>query len=78
MNNAAKDSSALLEDAKKRPKEIQVWLDCTDSFERERCARGRVIRELKHARFWNADGNRKSTFRVPGQWCPLDFYTNHL
>ena len=25
------------------------------------------IRELKHARFWDADGNRKRTFRVPGK-----------
>ena len=35
-------------------------------------------RELKHARFWDADGNRKRTFRVPGQWCLTDFYANHL
>ena len=36
------------------------------------------IRELKHARFWDADGNRKRTFRVPGQRFLPDFYTNHL
>ena len=28
-----------------------------------------IVKELKHARFWDADGNRKRTFRVPGQWC---------
>ena len=35
-------------------------------------------RELKHARFWDADGNRKRTFHLPGQWCLPDFCTNHL
>ena len=35
-------------------------------------------RELKHARFRDANGNRKRTFRVPGQRCLPDFYTNHL
>ena len=35
-------------------------------------------RELKHARFWDADGNRKRTFHMPGQWCLPDFCTNHL
>ena len=29
--------------------------------------------ELKHA-----DGNRKRTFCVPGQWCAPDFYSDHL
>ena len=37
----------------------------------------RTIRELKHARFWDADGNRKRTFRVPGQRCLPHFHTNH-
>ena len=32
------------------------------------------ITELKHARFWDADRNRKRTFRVPGQRCLPDFY----
>ena len=36
------------------------------------------IRELKHARFCDADGNRKRKFREPGQWCVPDFYANHL
>ena len=36
------------------------------------------IRELKHARFRDADDNRKRSFRVPGQWCLPDFYTKHL
>ena len=35
-------------------------------------------RELKHARFWEADGNRKRTFRALRQWHLPDFYTNHL
>ena len=34
-------------------------------------------RELKHARFSDANGDRKRTFRVPGQWCPPEFYNNH-
>ena len=34
--------------------------------------------ELKHARFLDADGNRKRTFCVPGQWCVPDFYSDHL
>ena len=38
----------------------------------------RANRELKHARFLDAGGNRKRAFRVPGQWCLPDFYTNHL
>ena len=38
----------------------------------------RENRELKHARFWDADGNRKRTCRVPGQWCLPDFYSNLL
>ena len=33
--------------------------------------------ELKDARFWDADGNRKRTFRVPGQWCVTYVYNNH-
>ena len=33
---------------------------------------------LKHARFLDADGNRKRTFRALGQWHLPDFYTNHL
>ena len=37
-----------------------------------------AIRELKHARFWDMDGNRKWTFHMPGQWCLPDFYNNHL
>ena len=32
-------------------------------------------REFKHARFWDADGNRKRTFRVLGPYCFPDFYT---
>ena len=35
-------------------------------------------RELKQVRFWDADGNRKRTFHVTGQWCLPDFYTNNL
>ena len=35
-------------------------------------------RELKYARFWDADGNRKRTFRVLGKYYLLDFYTTHL
>ena len=35
-------------------------------------------RELKHARFWEADGNRKRTFRVLGPYCLPDFYTTQL
>ena len=35
-------------------------------------------RELNHARFWDADGNRKRTFHMPGQWCLPNFCTNHL
>ena len=30
------------------------------------------------ARFWDADGNRKITFRVLGKYCLLDFYTTRL
>ena len=33
---------------------------------------------LKHGRFWDADGDRKRTFRMPGQWCLPDFCTNLL
>ena len=35
-------------------------------------------KELKHARFWDPDGNRKRTFHMPGQWCLPDFCTNNL
>ena len=38
----------------------------------------RENRELKHALFEDADGNRKGTFCFPRQWCLPDFYTNHL
>ena len=31
-------------------------------------------RELKHARFWDADGKRKRTFHMPGQWCLPDIF----
>ena len=37
-----------------------------------------VSRELKHARFSDADGNRKRTIRVLGPYCLPDFYTIHL
>ena len=37
-----------------------------------------IIREIKHARFWDTDGNRKRTFRVLGPYCLLDFDTTHL
>ena len=33
---------------------------------------------LKHARFWDADGNRKSAFRVLESSCLPNFYTTHL
>ena len=34
-----------------------------------------VVRELKHARFWDADGNRKRTFPVLGNyWSPRFLY----
>ena len=36
------------------------------------------VRELKHARFWDADGNRKTTFRVLGKYCLPDFYDSSL
>ena len=35
-------------------------------------------RKLKHMRFRDADGNRKRTCCVPGQWCLPHFYTNYL
>ena len=35
------------------------------------------IRELKHERFWDADGNRKRTFCVLGPYCLPDVYTSH-
>ena len=31
--------------------------------------------ELKHARFWDANGNLERTFRVLGPYCLPDFYT---
>ena len=40
--------------------------------------RADLIGELKHARFWNADGNRKRTFLVLEKYCLLDFYTTRL
>ena len=39
---------------------------------------GGVIRELKHARFRDADCNRKRTFLLPGPYCLPDFYITHL
>ena len=33
----------------------------------------KFIRELKHARFWDADGNRKRRFRLLGPYCLPDF-----
>ena len=44
--------------------------------------RGRTVlktvnRLLKHVPLWDADGNRKRTFPVPGQWCLPDFCTYH-
>ena len=38
-----------------------------------------LFKELKHAFFLDAEGNRmrKRTFRVALQWCLLDYYTNH-
>ena len=57
------------------------------------CPEMQVIREFKKRRrlrirqhhegiiesvFSGPDGNRKTTFRVSGQWCLPDFYTNHL
>ena len=41
-------------------------------------ARFSFPRELKHARFWDADGNRKRAFLVLGPYCLRDFYTTHL
>ena len=38
---------------------------------------GLFIREHKHARFWDAYGNRKRTFRALGLFYLLDFYTTH-
>ena len=34
--------------------------------------------QLKHAHFWDADGNRKRTFPLLGPYCLPDFYTTHL
>ena len=39
---------------------------------------GARLGQLKHARFWDADGNRKRTFHMPGHWCLPDFCANHL
>ena len=36
------------------------------------------FRELKHAHFWDADGNRKRTFRVLRPYCLTVCYTTHL
>ena len=36
------------------------------------------IRELKHARFWDADGNRKRTLLVLGKYRLRDSYTTPL
>ena len=36
------------------------------------------IRELKHARFYDADGNRKRTFCLLGAYCLIDFYATHF
>ena len=34
---------------------------------------GKFSEELKHARFWDADGSRKRPFRLLGLYCPPDF-----
>ena len=36
------------------------------------------IRELKHARFLDAHGNRKRPVRLPGPYCLPNFYTSNL
>ena len=38
----------------------------------------KLIVSLSMQRFWGTDGNRKWTFRTPGQWSFLDFQTNGL
>ena len=52
------------------------WKSMAD--QRKSASSDNNIRELKHARFWDADGNRKRTFHMPGQWCLPDVCTNHL
>ena len=40
--------------------------------------RSLAVSELKHARFWDADGNRNRTFHILGPYCLPDFYATHL
>ena len=57
-------------------KNFSVLIKCPNKFD---CLVYEMfIRELKHARFWDADGNRKRTFLVLGPYCLPDFYTTRL
>ena len=46
--------------------------------ERSCISLGDANREVKHAGFWDADGNRKRTFHVLGKHYLLDFHTPHF
>ena len=57
----------------------RIW-KCTRRIMQMSClyASDSFIRELKRARFWDADGNRKSTFCVLRPYCLPYFFTTHL
>ena len=57
---------------------IECWDICDIGLRYSLRYKMKIIRELKHAGFWDAGGNRKKTFCLLGKYCVPDFYTTRL